>query len=128
MYAHAVLAIQPHIVRYYSAWEEDDRMVIQNEFCDGVYTSGLMPSSQHGIGGSLEGVIDQYKKSGRSFTEKELTKILRHTTTGLAALHRQKLAHLDIKPGTWQQQAALLTCLRQHIFKDRSNSAHRKHQ
>ena len=35
VYAHAVLQVQPHIVRYYSAWEEENRMLIQSEFCDG---------------------------------------------------------------------------------------------
>lgn len=35
VWAHAVLEVQPHIVRYYSAWEEDDKMLIQNEYCDG---------------------------------------------------------------------------------------------
>ncbi len=39
VYAHAVLDVQPHIVRYYSAWEEDDHMLIQNEFCDGSFPS-----------------------------------------------------------------------------------------
>ena len=33
--AHAVLGKHRHVVRYYSAWAEDDHMVIQNEFCNG---------------------------------------------------------------------------------------------
>ena len=33
--AHAVLGSHPHLVRYYSAWAEDNHMLIQNEFCDG---------------------------------------------------------------------------------------------
>ena len=33
--AHAVLGSHQHLVRYYSAWAEDNHMLIQNEFCDG---------------------------------------------------------------------------------------------
>lgn len=30
-----MLGHHPHVVRYYSAWAEDDHMIIQNEYCDG---------------------------------------------------------------------------------------------
>ncbi len=33
--AHAVLVKHSHIVQYYSAWAEADRMLIQNEYCNG---------------------------------------------------------------------------------------------
>ena len=35
VYAHAVIGSHEHIVRYYSAWAEDNHMIIQNEFCNG---------------------------------------------------------------------------------------------
>jgi len=38
VYAHAVISEQPHIVRYYSAWKEDNHMLIQNE-CKGLNIS-----------------------------------------------------------------------------------------
>jgi serine/threonine protein kinase len=59
-------------------------MLIQNEYCDG---------------GSLAGVIEQYRKDGRAFAEEDLTRILTHVAMGLRILHAKGLAHLDIKPG-----------------------------
>lgn len=84
VYAHAVLEEQPHVVRYHSAWVEDGHMLIQNEFCDG---------------GSLEDEIQRRMESGEAFSEPELCRMLLHVGRGLASLHAQDLAHMDIKPG-----------------------------
>ena len=84
VYAHAVIETQPYIVRYHSAWEEDNHMLIQNEYCDG---------------GSLNDTVDRYKQRGQSFEEAELVRILKHVALGLRSLHSKRLAHLDIKPG-----------------------------
>ena len=35
VYAHAVIGSHEYIVRYFSAWAEDNHMIIQNEFCNG---------------------------------------------------------------------------------------------
>lgn len=82
VYAHAVISEQPHIVRYYSAWKEDNHMLIQNEYCDG---------------GSIEDEIK--RRHGRPFSEEELLRIFRHVGEGLRCLHAKKLVHMDIKPG-----------------------------
>ena len=84
VYAHAVVETQPYIVRYHSAWEEDNHMLIQNEYCDG---------------GSLQDAIDARKQKGSAFEEKDLVRILKHVALGLRSLHSKRLAHLDIKPG-----------------------------
>lgn len=42
VYAHAVLGQHPHVVRYYSAWAEDDYMIIQNEYCNGKHVGSYL--------------------------------------------------------------------------------------
>ncbi|EGD80915.1 WEE protein kinase [Salpingoeca rosetta] len=70
-------------VRYFSAWEEDNRMIIQNEYCDG---------------GTLAKLFDDHKRANRPFLEHTLLVILKHLALGTHALHRLKLVHMDIKP------------------------------
>lgn len=96
VYAHAVLGTQifffafcivynlfigkhQHVVRYYSAWAEDNHMIIQNEYCNG---------------GSLADKIAQEPLSAQ-----ELRMLLLHVAEGLRYIHSEGLVHLDIKPG-----------------------------
>ncbi|XP_036905202.1 wee1-like protein kinase 2 [Sturnira hondurensis] len=83
VYAHAVLGHHPHVVRYYSAWVEDDHMVIQNEYCNG---------------GSLQAAIAENTKSGHHFEESKLKDILLQISLGLKYIHSAGMVHMDIKP------------------------------
>nr|XP_003475385.2 wee1-like protein kinase 2 [Cavia porcellus] len=83
VYAHAVLGQHPHVVRYYSSWAEDDRVIIQNEYCNG---------------GSLQAAISENTKSGNHFQEPKLKDILLQISLGLKYIHSSGLVHLDIKP------------------------------
>lgn len=84
VYAHAVLGKHRHVVRYYSAWAENDHMFIQNEFCNG---------------GSLADVIAEQRTQQDKFSESELRRLMIHLAQGLKYIHSQGLVHLDIKPG-----------------------------
>ncbi|XP_078076418.1 wee1-like protein kinase 2-C [Mustelus asterias] len=83
VYAHAVLGHHPHVVRYYSAWAEDDHMLIQNEYCNG---------------GSLADALMENNKEEILLAEGELKEILLQVSMGLKYIHSSSLVHMDIKP------------------------------
>ena len=83
VYAHAVLGKHTRVVHYFSAWAEEDRMFIQNEFC---------------AGGSLAAVLETLRKKNLIMPEYQAKRILLHVSQGLKYIHSQSLAHMDIKP------------------------------
>ena len=84
VYAHAVLGKHENVVRYYSAWAEDNHMIIQNEYCNG---------------GSLADAITNLQEEKKVFSEVELRQLLLHVAKGLRCIHSMQLVHMDIKPG-----------------------------
>ena len=89
VYAHAVLGQHPHVVRYYSAWAEDDHMLIQNEYCNG---------------GTLSDVIAENDRRLCFLTELELKDLLLQVTRGLKYIHSTLLVHMDIKPSEYSRE------------------------
>jgi wee1-like protein kinase len=79
VYAHAVLGKHDNVVRYYSAWAENNHMLIQNEYCNG---------------GSLQTMLQK-----RFLNEAELKILLLHIAEGLKYIHSHGLVHMDIKSG-----------------------------
>ncbi|CAL9696718.1 unnamed protein product [Knipowitschia caucasica] len=96
VYAHAVLGQHPHVVRYYSAWAEDEHMLIQNEYCNG---------------GTLADVITDNYRRLTYLNEAALKDLLLQVTRGLRYVHSTGLVHMDIKPSNiFISRKSLSTC------------------
>lgn len=97
--AHAVLVKHNHIVQYYSAWAEADRMLIQNEYCNGGSLAEHCDKLKKQLRESSGINADEQQQLARLMTERDLRNVLLHIAKGLAYMHTQNLVHLDIKPG-----------------------------
>lgn len=74
---HALAALDnPHIIRYFACWNEDNQLYVQTEFCEG---DNLL------------------KRVGTPFSEEQLKDILRQILDGLSHMHSKNIVHLDIK-------------------------------
>ncbi len=103
--AHAVLVKHNNIVQYYSAWAEADRMLIQNEYCNGGSLAEFMESlrlnnltSSDTTSQTLSDSSNDMAKPN-TMNEYDLKILLLHVAKGLAYMHSLNLVHLDIKPG-----------------------------
>lgn len=83
VYLLAAMGTHPNIIRYHSAWveEEDMTIYIQTEYCN-------------------KGSLKQYAlQQSQYLSEADLLDIVRQVASGLDYLHEKKgVAHLDVKP------------------------------
>lgn len=78
IYALATQGDNVHVVRFFSAWEQDGKLYIQTELC--------------------EASLAAIRKERGPQPEPVLREILLQIAVGLAYMHASNVAHLDIKP------------------------------
>ncbi|CAF3727822.1 unnamed protein product [Rotaria sp. Silwood1] len=82
--AYASLTTHENLIRYYSAWiENDGKFFLQLEYCNG---------------GSLDELIEKNRLNNKYLNEDILQDILHQLSDVLTFMHNNDLAHLDIKP------------------------------
>ncbi|CAI2361851.1 unnamed protein product [Moneuplotes crassus] len=80
-YALSALSVSsenPYIVRYNTAWHENEQLYIQMELCE-------------------KSLYDRFEEVGTNFCEQEIRGILKDTCFGLKELHSKGIVHLDVK-------------------------------
>ena len=82
VFAHSALIKHKHVVRYYNSWVENGRVYIQNEYCEG---------------GSLAAKIQEFRMTGKRFTEAELKRILLHLAKGMYFKHHKYQRFVQVK-------------------------------
>lgn len=86
--AHAALSHHKHIVKYFSAWCENNRLIIQNEYCNGKSVKEYLNHLKH-----LPVIkADQY------FNTSMALEFMYQVLKGVKYIHANGLVHLDIKP------------------------------
>ncbi|PRP80634.1 wee1-like protein kinase-like [Planoprotostelium fungivorum] len=83
VYALAAVA-HPNLIRYYCAWVEDERrLYIQTEYCNG---------------GTLSDLKQKREDANEKITPEEIIDIIRQLCGGIKHMHAKNMVHLDIKP------------------------------
>ncbi|EKX49023.1 hypothetical protein GUITHDRAFT_105104 [Guillardia theta CCMP2712] len=78
IYALSTQGDNVHVVRYFNAWEQDNKLYIQTELC--------------------QGTVAHVRQKNGPLHEEYLKDFLVQVATGLAYMHSHKIAHLDVKP------------------------------
>eukprot|EP00960_Hanusia_phi_P053609 762186-Hanusia_phi.AAC.4 len=78
IYALSTQGDNVHVVRYFNAWEQDNKLYIQTELC--------------------QGTVAHVRQKNGPLDEEYLKDFLVQVATGLAYMHAHKIAHLDVKP------------------------------
>jgi len=79
IYALASQGDNAHVVRYHTAWEENDKLYIQMELCESNLTT-------------------KRDFLGHALDASTLQDVLAQIAAGLAHMHKTNVAHLDVKP------------------------------